>query len=51
MFPFLAASNPAGFLANLRYMGLGMLVIFLIMGTLVLSTVLINFLFSDPVEK
>ena len=57
----LAASNteqtaqlvfePAKFISNLQYMGIGMLVIFIVIGIIILSTRLINFLFSDPSAK
>ena len=39
--------NPANFIANLQHMGMGMLVIFIVIGVIILSTKLINFLFSD----
>ena len=38
--------EPANFLMNLRYMGIGMLVIFVIIGIIILATTLINRLFS-----
>ena len=41
--------DPAKFLHNLQYMGIGMLVIFIIIGVIILSTLLINYLFSDTV--
>ena len=40
--------DPAKFVSNLQYMGIGMLVIFIVIGIIILSTKLINFLFSDP---
>lgn len=49
---FLASSavhldfNPMAFVENLKYMGMGMLVIFSIIGIIILATKLINFLFS-----
>jgi len=49
---FLASSavnldfNPMAFVQNLKYMGMGMLVIFSIIGIIILATKLINFLFS-----
>ena len=43
--------NPENFLYNLRHMGTGMAVIFLIIGVIILSTMLINFLFSDSQDK
>ena len=39
--------NPANFVTNLQYMGIGMMVIFIVIGIIILSTKLINFLFSD----
>ena len=39
--------EPANFISNLQYMGIGMLVIFIVIGIIILSTRLINFLFSD----
>ena len=39
--------NPANFFANLRYMGIGMLVIFAVIGVTILSISLINYLFSE----
>ena len=38
--------DPAKFVSNLQYMGIGMLVIFIVIGIIILSTKLINFLFS-----
>ena len=43
--------NPMAFVENLQYMGVGMLVIFTVIGVIILATVLINYLFSDPEEK
>ena len=49
---FLASSavnldfNPMAFVENLKYMGMGMLVIFSIIGIIILATKLINFLSS-----
>ncbi len=43
--------EPAKFVANLQYMGIGMLVIFIVIGIIILSTKLINFLFSDTPAK
>ncbi|MBO5953416.1 MAG: hypothetical protein J6Q53_04755 [Oscillospiraceae bacterium] len=40
--------DPAKFIRNLQYMGIGMLVIFLVIGVIILSTMLVNYLFSDP---
>ncbi len=39
--------SPANFLSNLKYMGIGMLVIFVLIGIIVLATILINYLFSS----
>ena len=39
--------EPAMFISNLRYMGIGMVVIFIIIGVIILSTMLINYLFSE----
>ena len=39
--------EPGAFLHNLRYMGIGMLVIFVVIGIIVLTTMLINWLFAD----
>ena len=43
--------EPAKFVSNLQYMGIGMLVIFIVIGIIILSTKLINFLFSDVSAK
>lgn len=39
--------NPMAFVDNLKYMGIGMLVIFVIIGVIVLATKLVNSLSSD----
>ena len=39
--------DPMAFVKNLQYMGVGMLVIFVVIGMIVLTTMLINWLFSD----
>ncbi len=39
--------NPMAFVDNLKYMGIGMLVIFVIIGVIVLATKLVNNLSSD----
>ena len=39
--------NPMAFLENLKHMGVGMLVIFVVIGVIILTTMLINWLFSD----
>ena len=41
------AFDPGKFLSNLRYMGIGMLVIFMIIGIIILTTLVINKVFSD----
>lgn len=38
--------NPMGFVDRLPNMGVGMLVIFVVIGIIILTTVLINWLFS-----
>ena len=43
--------DPAKFISNLQYMGIGMLVIFIVIGIIILSTKLINYLFSDSTEN
>lgn len=39
--------NPAGFISRLPNMGVGMLVIFVVIGLIILTTLLINWLFSE----
>ena len=39
--------EPIRFLENLKYMGIGMLVIFVVIGIIALTTMLINWLFSE----
>ena len=39
--------NPLAFIENLQYMGVGMLVIFLVIGIIILATKLVNYLFSE----
>ncbi len=39
--------NPLAFIENLQYMGVGMLVIFVVIGIIVGTTMLINWLFSE----
>ena len=39
--------NPMGFLEQLPRMGVGMLVIFVVIGLIILTTMLINWLFSE----
>ena len=38
--------NPMGFVDRLQNMGIGMLVIFVVIGIIILTTMLINWLFS-----
>ena len=48
---FLAAPSfqfaPMEFLKNLQYMGIGMLVIFVVIGIIIAATTLVNYLFSE----
>ena len=39
--------DPMAFLQNLQHMGIGMVVIFAIIGIIIGATMLINFLFSE----
>ena len=39
--------NPMAFVENLQYMGVGMVVIFAIIGIIILATKLVNYLFSE----
>ena len=39
--------KPLAFIDNLKHMGVGMLVIFVVIGLIILTTLLINWLFSD----
>ena len=39
--------EPMQFVENLKYMGTGMLVIFVVIGIIALTTMLINWLFSE----
>ena len=39
--------DPMAFVENLKYMGVGMLVIFAIIAIIILATKLVNFLFSE----
>ena len=39
--------NPMAFVENLKHMGVGMLVIFAVIGLIILTTMLINWLFAD----
>jgi len=38
--------NPMAFIENLKHMGVGMLVIFVVIGIIILATKLVNYLFS-----
>ena len=39
--------NPMAFIENLKHMGVGMLVIFVVIGIIILATKLVNYLFSE----
>ena len=39
--------NLMAFVDNLKYMGIGMLVIFVVIGIIILATKLVNYLFSE----
>ena len=39
--------EPMAFVENLRHMGVGMLVIFVVIGIIILATKLVNYLFSE----
>ena len=39
--------NPMAFVENLQYMGVGMLVIFVVIGIIIGTTKLVNYLFSE----
>ncbi len=39
--------EPVNFVDNLKYMGIGMLVIFVVIGIIILTTMMINKAFSD----
>ena len=39
--------NPMAFVENLQYMGIGMAVIFVVIGIIIGATILVNYLFSD----
>ena len=41
------AFQPMNFITNLQYMGIGMLVIFAVIGMIALTTVLINKIFNE----
>lgn len=42
LFNLLAAFNPQNFIVNLKYMGIGMLAIIIVMGILIAITTLLN---------
>ena len=39
--------NPMNFVGNLQYMGIGMVVIFVIISIIIGATMLVNYLFSE----
>ena len=39
--------NPMAFIENLQYMGVGMVVIFVVIGIIIGATTLVNYLFSE----
>ena len=39
--------DPMAFVTNLKHMGVGMLVIFAVIGIIILATKLVNYLFSE----
>ena len=39
--------NPMAFVENLKHMGVGMLVIFVVIGIIILASKLVNYLFSE----
>ena len=39
--------NPMAFIENLQYMGVGMAVIFVVIGIIIGATTLVNYLFSE----
>lgn len=43
--------NPQNFLDNLKYMGLGMLGIFVVIGIVILVTILLNKIFAEKKDK
>ncbi len=43
--------EPMNFVANLKYMGTGLLCIFIVICVIILATVLVNKLFSEGVGK
>lgn len=52
LFAFLAFTfNPMNFIANLKYMAIGMVCIVLVMGVLIIITTLLNKIASRPSNK
>lgn len=43
--------NPMNFVANLKYMGVGLLCIFIVIGVIIVATVLVNKMFSEGAGK
>ena len=43
--------QPMNFVANLKYMGVGLLCIFIVIGIIILATLLVNKLFSENAGK
>ena len=41
------AFNPMAFVESLKHMGVGMLVIFVVIGIIIFATKLVNYLFSE----
>ena len=39
--------NPMAFIENLQYLGVGMVVIFVVIGIIIGATTLVNYLFSE----
>ncbi len=51
MMNVLAAFEPMHFVENLRYMGIGMLGIFIVIGVIVLLTILLNSLTAEKKDS
>jgi len=43
--------DPMNFIANLKYMGVGLLCIFIVIGVIIVATVLVNKMFSEGAGK
>ncbi|MBQ8531829.1 MAG: oxaloacetate decarboxylase [Clostridia bacterium] len=43
--------NPLAFIQNIDYLLVGMISIFIVMGVIILSTVILNKIFSDKKDK